>query len=403
MSKPKLRFPEFTDEWHTHTLGTAFDVRDGTHESPQYLESGKPLITSKNLRSNGSLDLDQVSYISEEDFRSINKRSGVDVGDILFGMIGTIGNPVRVTSNDFAIKNVALIKPKDYPTEYLIHYLNSPAIKRQFYEKNAGGTQKFIALGDIRRLIISLPQKPEQQKIADFLTAIDKKIEMIDKKGKLLKRYKKGVMQKIFTQQIRFKDENGKNYPAWENRRMANVFTEITDKVGDSKVETYSITAGKGFVSQTSKFGRDISGSQNRNYTLLNEDNFSYNKGNSKTYTYGCVYLNKEGRPIAVPNVFISFKLKDENMIPDFFARLFENHYLDRYLRQIISSGARMDGLLNVGKSDFFDIRIPIPDSHEQQKVADFLSAIDDKIKAEEIRLDNTQKFKKALLQRMFL
>ena len=131
----------------------------------------------------------------------------------------------------------------------------------------------------------------------------------------------------------------------WEEKKLGEIFNEVNEKVGNRNIDTYSITAGKGFVSQKEKFGKDISGSQNTNYTLLSTNEFSYNKGNSKTYNYGCVYLNNIGKEIAVPNVFISFSLTDKTMNPKFFEQKFKGHYLDKQLRKIISSGARMDGL----------------------------------------------------------
>ena len=110
---PKLRFSGFTDEWKTVILSNVSDVRDGTHDSPKYLDEGYPLITSKNLMKNGIISFEDINLISEEDYNFINKRSKVNSGDILFGMIGTIGNPVIIGENsDFAIKNVALIKEK---------------------------------------------------------------------------------------------------------------------------------------------------------------------------------------------------------------------------------------------------------------------------------------------------
>ena len=111
-TQPRLRFPEFQNagEWETNQLGDLSDVRDGTHDSPKFSPTGWPLVTSKNLWPDGTLDLDNVSLISAEDYAAINKRSKVSLGDILFGMIGTIGNPVLIRSEGFAIKNVALIK-----------------------------------------------------------------------------------------------------------------------------------------------------------------------------------------------------------------------------------------------------------------------------------------------------
>src|SRR5271169_710479 len=96
--------------WQTRVLGEAYDVRDGTHDSPRYHETGHPLITSKNLKR-GGLSFDDVKLISDQDYRKINERSAVHKGDVLFAMIGTIGNPTLVTVEpNFAIKNVALFK-----------------------------------------------------------------------------------------------------------------------------------------------------------------------------------------------------------------------------------------------------------------------------------------------------
>lgn len=109
---PEFRFKGYSDAWEKRKLREVSDVRDGTHASPKYYSQGYPLVTSKNLTSAG-LDFSNISLISELDYKNINKRSRVDKGDILFGMIGTIGTPVMVHESNFAIKNVALIKERE--------------------------------------------------------------------------------------------------------------------------------------------------------------------------------------------------------------------------------------------------------------------------------------------------
>jgi type I restriction enzyme S subunit len=198
---PKVRFPEFEGdgEWVENELGKICDVRDGTHDSPKYVSDGYPLITSKNLFENGAMDFENVSYLTQEDYDKINQRSKVDVGDILFGMIGTIGNPVIVKRDGFAIKNVALIKTKGLlEQEYLIQLLKSNYIDMQFQKANAGGILKFIALGMIRKLIIPTPKKEEQQKIASCLSAVDELITAQQEKIEQLQQHKKGLMQGLF-------------------------------------------------------------------------------------------------------------------------------------------------------------------------------------------------------------
>ncbi len=185
--------------WEEKKLGEISDVRDGTHDSPKYHDIGYPLITSKNLLTNGNIDFVNINLILEEDYINVNKRSKVNIGDILFGMIGTIGNPVIVKQDGFAIKNVALIKEKEILlNNFLIHYLKSSFIEKQFYEQNTGGTQKFIALGIIRELIIILPCLTEQTKIANFLSSIDKKIELTTKELNSTKEFKKALLQQMF-------------------------------------------------------------------------------------------------------------------------------------------------------------------------------------------------------------
>ena len=190
----------FEGEWEEVKLGKVADVRDGTHDSPEFIDVGYPLITSKNLLSSGRLDLSNVKFISEADYLQINKRSGVNDGDILFGMIGTIGNPVKVKSSNYAIKNVALIKETGgLLNGFLIYYLSSHDIDKQIHRLNAGGTQKFVALGVLRNLVIRLPTQQEQQKIATVLTTADKEIELLEQQLADLQQEKKALMQVLLT------------------------------------------------------------------------------------------------------------------------------------------------------------------------------------------------------------
>lgn len=151
------------------------DVRDGTHDSPKYVSDGYPLVTSKNL-VNGKIDFSTCTFISKEDHNAISKRSAVEEGDILYAMIGTIGNPVVVEkSHEFSIKNVALFKfnNNNVFNRYIFHFLNSTLAERQFNRNSRGGTQKFVSLGNIRDLQIPLPPLAEQKRIAAILDKAD--------------------------------------------------------------------------------------------------------------------------------------------------------------------------------------------------------------------------------------
>lgn len=195
---PEIRFPGFTEDWEQRKLGKESDVRDGTHSSPKYFDSGYPLITSKNLKHYG-LDMTDVSFISHKDFEAINQRSKVDKGDILFGMIGTIGNPVLINRDNFAIKNVALIKEqKNVLNRFLIQLLKSPIFDKYIENEMAGGTQKFLSLSKIRSFIFRVPSTQEQVSISNFLGQLDDTIALHQRELELLQNTKKAFLQKMF-------------------------------------------------------------------------------------------------------------------------------------------------------------------------------------------------------------
>ena len=163
--------------WEKELLGTICDVRDGTHDSPQYFDIGYPLVTSKNV-TGGIIDLTDCSLICEKDYNKINERSKVDMGDIIMPMIGTVGKPVIVDIEpDFAIKNVSLIKFKSDSRVlniYICALLQSDYFDDAVLSKVRGGTQKFISLGDIRKLEILVPPMELQEQFAAFVAQVDK-------------------------------------------------------------------------------------------------------------------------------------------------------------------------------------------------------------------------------------
>ena len=165
------------NNWDKHSLGELCDVRDGTHDSPQYYGDGYPLVTSKNV-TDGKIDITNCNFISEEDYKKINQRSKVDIGDILMPMIGTVGNPVIVDIEpNFAIKNVALIKFKSDSrvlNSFVKILLESDYFDNAVISKIRGGTQKFISLGDIRKLDICLPPLEVQISFEKFIKQVDK-------------------------------------------------------------------------------------------------------------------------------------------------------------------------------------------------------------------------------------
>lgn len=161
-------------------LGEICAVRDGTHDSPKKQLVGKYLVTSKNVK-NGKVDFNNAYYISEKDYLDINKRSKVDAYDLLFTMIGTVGEVAQITEEvNFAIKNVGLIKTKDkILSRYLFYYLKSEKIRNYLSENISKGSQVFISLGKLRNMEIILPNKEVQEYVVSILDKFDRLINDI--------------------------------------------------------------------------------------------------------------------------------------------------------------------------------------------------------------------------------
>ena len=189
--------------WVECQLGEVFDIRDGTHDSPKYLDIGYPLVTSKNLK-NGLIDLENVSLISEKDYNKINERSKVSIGDILFAMIGTIGNPVIVDKEpQFAIKNVALFKYNNLiNNKYLKYFLEFRKTLNIMHSQAKGSTQKFVGLGYLRAFIFPVCPLNEQRRIVEKIESefakINEGLEHLQKAKEEIKQYRQSVLKSAF-------------------------------------------------------------------------------------------------------------------------------------------------------------------------------------------------------------
>lgn len=189
--------------------------------------------------------------------------------------------------------------------------------------------------------------------------------------------------------------------PGWEETPLHDICYRVVDKVGDALLTPVSITAGYGFVSQESKFGRNISGAQYKNYIYLRHGDFAYNRGNSKRYPQGYVCQLKEFDQAAASTAFLCFRLKNEYEA-GFIQGLFDINTHGKQLAKHITSSARSDGLLNINPEDFFNIILPVPSHNEQQKIADCLASLEELIAAHRQKLDALKAHKTGLLQQLF-
>jgi type I restriction enzyme M protein len=169
---------KLTSKYDLKKLGEICDVRDGTHDSPKFVQEGYPLVTSKNI-TGGKLDFTNIKYISKRDFDEINKRSKVHKGDIIYAMIGTVGSPVIIdTDIEFAIKNVALFKFQNntvLKNKYLKEVLEYEIVKSQIELEQKGSNRTFVSLTILRNLLVPLPPLPIQEKIIKEIEAIEKR------------------------------------------------------------------------------------------------------------------------------------------------------------------------------------------------------------------------------------
>lgn len=186
----------------------------------------------------------------------------------------------------------------------------------------------------------------------------------------------------------------------WQVKRLSEVATELTERAGQDMYETVSISAGIGFVNQAEKFGKELSGKQYEKYIVLHKGDFSYNKGNSKTSPQGSIYRLNDRESAAVPNVFESFRIKEQNA--DYYEQLFLSGFLNRQLYSRINRGVRDDGLLNLTGKDFYSCTVPVPPVDEQKKIAEVLLCCDRVIDLKQQLIIELQQLKNGFLQAVF-
>ena len=399
---PKLRFPEFEGEWIQEKLDdVASKIQDGTHFSPELLVEGKFLyITSKNVK-NGYIDLSDSYYVSYEDHKNIYKRCDTKKGDVLLTKDGTIGQAsINTLSEEISLlSSVAFIRAKDkYLNEFICQLLLSPEGQREIKKSIAGQALKRITLTKIKNFNYYFPSLPEQQKIASFFTAIDQKISQLKRKLTLLEEYKKGVMQKIFSQEIRFRDDNGQEFPKWEKKRLGELTYKTGKKnKGSTPYPIYSINNREGFLPQGDQFEGVDSNSRGYDislYKIIEEKTFAYNPARINV---GSIGFSGDLKDIIISSLYVCFKTK-QGVEDAYLLHYLKTFQFNKSVLQNVEGGVR-DYLFY---ENFSNIKINLPSNKEQLKIANFLSAIDDKINHTQKQVEKAEVWKKGLMQQMF-
>ena len=199
---------------------------------------------------------------------------------------------------------------------------------------------------------------------------------------------------------LRFREFTGDNANAWELRKLKKIIKRVRGNDGRMTLPTLTISAANGWMDQVTRFSSNIAGKEQKNYTLLKKGQLSYNHGNSKLAKYGAVFELREYEEALVPRVYHSFEVSDGS--PAFIEYMFLTKLPDRELRKLVSSGARMDGLLNINYDDFSNINIKTPTVAEEVQIAYFLRKLDKLITLHQRMLDEYKTLKKTMLSKMF-
>lgn len=187
----------------------------------------------------------------------------------------------------------------------------------------------------------------------------------------------------------------------WEQHKLGDLVEKVKGNDGRMNLPTLTISAGNGWMTQEDRFSSMIAGKEKKNYTLLKKGELSYNHGNSKLAKYGAVFELKDYDEALVPKVYHSFKTND-NVSSSFIERIFETKMPDRELAKLITSGARMDGLLNINFEAFISIKVKLPSYEEQYIIADFFELFNSLIALQQRKIEHLKEKKKGLLQKMF-
>ncbi len=377
---PQLRFPEFEVQWIKKRIDKIAPLQRGFDLPTSEVIPGEyPVVYSNGIA------------------RTHNEYKAKSPG-VVTGRSGTIGSITFVTE-DYWPHNTSL-----WITDFLE---NEPKFVYYFYHTlnleryGTGSGVPTLNRNDIHSLKKCVPEKKEQQKIASFLSAVDKKIEQLTRKKELLEEYKKGVMQKLVTQEVRFKKENGDTFPDWEKRKLSNVLTEHKLK-SEGTEEVFSVSVHEGLINQIEHLGRSFAADSTDHYNRVQKHDIVYTKSPTGDFPYGIIKQSNVHENVIVSPLYGVFSPETPwlgKLLHVYFESPVNVH---NYLHPIIQKGAK--NTINITNTTFISKQLKLPvDKDEQKKIGLFFIELEKKINDVEIQLRKTQTFKKGLLQQMFV
>ncbi|WP_437371691.1 restriction endonuclease subunit S [Maribacter litoralis] len=381
---PELRFPDFNGYWKRERLGDFTNWKSGGTPSkniPEYWGGDIPWISASSMigkylstseRTLTQKGLEAGSRISPKGSLLLLVR-----GSMLFNKI-----PIGIAKIDVAFNQdlKSLIPSKEINNNFLYEWFIYSQHKLLSIVVGTGIGAGKLDTNELKSLPISLPNLLEQKKIASFLTVIDKRIKLLEEKKIKLEQYKKGVMQQLFNQDIRFKDDDGKDFPDWDERRLGEVCTKQSSNISANSIEDndgdYKIYGASGYL-------------QNIDFYREEEAYISIVKDGAGV---GRILLCEPKS--SVLGTLEIIKPKDDNHLGFLFALLSQI----RFTKYITGST-----IPHIYFKDYSKEKVDIPHPDEQKKIADFLSYIEESINKISMQIDRTIEFKKGLLQKMFV
>ena len=403
MAKPKIRFKGYTDDWEQRKLGDVFEqtlnlVNPKEDEIELWSLTVEDGLTKKSDRYNR-----EFLVKKDDNFKEVRP------GDIVYNpmnmTLGAVGYNGMAKSVAVSGYYTTMVAKENYDTYYINTWLKIPQAIR-LYRTYATGSlieKQRVQFPTLSIIPVTFPKYEEQIKIGSYFHSLDNLITLHQRKCEETKKIKKYMLQKMFPQ-------NGQTVPeirfagftdAWEQRKLGEVCSRVQGNDGRMKLPTLTISAGNGWMKQEDRFSSNIAGKEQKNYTLLKKGELSYNHGNSKLAKYGTVFSLQTYEEALVPRVYHSFKVEKGNA--NFIEYYFATKLPERELGKLISSGARMDGLLNIGYDDFMGISLLLPRTQEQDCIARYFRKIDMLITLHQHKCEELQNMKKFMLQNMFV
>ena len=395
---PALRFPEFEGEWKKREF-EELTVRSKEKYNPKKDQEFLPCIELESLSTETGILL---STFDSREQKSIKNR--FYKGQVLYGKLRPYLKKYLIAPFDGVCSSEIWVFKTKKVLDIFLYYIIQSERFNTIANISTGTKMPRADWKYISSVPFTIPSLPEQQKIAHFLTLTDRKITLLQELVHQLQIFKKGLMEQLFSQQLRFLEENGEAFPNWEKKRLGEVFHRVKTKNKENNQNILTISAQLGLINQLDFFNKSVSARNVTGYYLLEKGDFAYNKSYSKGYPMGAIKrLNRYDKGV-VSTLYICFRIKDNQTSPSFFEHYFEHTSINKELHTIAQEGARNHGLLNVSIVDFFElIRVDIPTLPEQKKIAHLLSSLDQQIQLIEAQVQARQEHKKGLLQQLLV